>query len=87
MNLCSNARQALPEIFIFNGFQNSILYIKSDTNWVREGMKAISAKSLAIGAKVTLEWHFYGDFDTDFAQKWDIEYPDMKLPKGTQNRE
>ena len=84
---CANTGHPLPEIFIFNGFQNSILFIRSNTDWVREGMKAISVNNIANGSKVTLEWHFYGHFDSEFSQEWDITYPNIKLPESTQNIE
>jgi hypothetical protein len=69
----------LREVFVFNGFQNSILNIRSKTNWQEKGFKAISAKDVAIGGLVTLEWHHYGDFNRGYLQKWDIEYPNITI--------
>lgn len=80
MHYCVENHARLSEIFLFNGFQNSILYLKSNVDWQEYGLKAISARNVTIGSLVTLEWHYYGDFSSGFSQVWDIEYPNIQLP-------
>lgn len=85
MRLCYEGDDhRLSEVFIFNGFQNSILHVKSYTDWQKFGMKAISANhDIEAGSLVTLEWHYYGEFSEDYVQKWDIVYPAMKVQGNT----
>ncbi len=80
MGLCVEDNPRLPEIFILNGFQNTILYMKTRVDWQYYGFKAMSTSTLTAGSLVTLEWHRYGQPSSDFSQVWEIEYPNIKLP-------
>ena len=66
-------------VFIFNSFQSSLLWIKSNVDWQTHGLKAISGATNATDALVTMEWHRYGESTTKFLQKWDLEYPAIEI--------
>ncbi len=76
---CEGESESMRGVLMFNGFQNSILWMVSNVDWQNQGMKAISVKNINSNALVTVEWHFYGDFSNKFAQQWEIIYPNVKL--------
>lgn len=75
LGLCYDENSVMGAIFIFNSFQNSLLWVKSNVDWQTYGLKAVSGATNSTNALVTMEWHRYGDFTTNFIQQWDLEYP------------
>jgi hypothetical protein len=75
MRSCEEVGNALNAIFIYNSFQSSLLWIKSNVDWQRWGLRSFSVETVMNDAFVTLEKHDYGDFSNRFVQKWIIEYP------------
>ncbi len=79
MDDCEEEGKILSKVFVYNGFQNTILWIKSDVDWAEYGLRAISVKTVSINELVTLEAHYYDGLGSSFFQSWYLIYPDIAL--------